>query len=441
MTLIAAPAAPGTAGLLAALSGRRRGSAPRGDHRARALCEALGSPHLAMPAIHVVGTDGKTSVVRMVAALLEALGVRAGDSTSPHLHDVGERIRIGNRSLAPARLAAACAPLPAALSEAEYRLNEPVTFFDAVTAVALRAFADAAVDVGVVEAGIGGAGDATNVVQGRVAVCTPVGLDHPELGTTFAEVAAEKAGIVEPGGVLVTSAQEPAAAEALATVAQGRGATLLRAGRDFGVRARRQGPDRQVVDLHGLWDSRLRATLSLRGAHQAGNAATALAAVQAFLGTSDLCPDTLAAGFAAARVHGRMELVRRPGAAMVVLDGAHDALAVRALATGVRELDHRGPCALVLGVSGGRDPGLLLAPLRRLHAPVVATAARAPGAASAGDVADRLRGKGVEVTAVDDPAGAVELASRQVGPDGLVVVTGSLHLVGEVRSTLVGGSA
>lgn len=436
----AVPAAVGRpdpgATALAALGARRRAAAPRGDDRARALCEALDSPHLAVPAIHVAGTDGKTSVVRIVAALLAALGVRAGDTTSPHLQDVRERIRVAGRPLADARLTAACAPLPAALTEAERRVGEPPTFFDAVTAVALWALADAAVEVAVVEAGIGGAGDATNVVQGRVAVLTPIGLDHPELGTSHAEVAAEKAGIIQPGGVVVVGAQVPAAATAIARAAGARGATLPQAGRDFGVRARRATADGQVVDLCGLRGSRLRAWLPLLGAHQAANAATALAAVQAFLATTRLPVHRLRRGFAAARVPGRVELVRRPGTATVVLDGAHDPLAVRALLATLRELAHPGPRVVVLGVSGGRDPVALAAPLRELGALVVTTAASAPGATPAERLARRLWCGGVAALPVPGPGRAVEEATRLAGARGLVVVTGSLHLVGEARTAL-----
>lgn len=424
--------------VLAALASRRRGSSPRGTRRMRVLCTALGSPQLVLPTIHVVGTDGKTSVVRIVAALLEALGIRTGETTSPHLQDVRERIRIGGRPIVDAALARATARLEEALAAVDREAGEPATFFEAVTATALRAFADAAVDVAVVEAGIGGARDATGVVQGRVAVVTPVSSDHPELGADLAQVATEKGGVVGPGTTLVSAAQPPEVADALARVAAGRGAVLLRAGHDFGVLTRRPVAGGQHVGLRGLSGSRLRATLPLRGAHQAANAATALAAVQAFLGTTELDPALLRAGFAAVEVPGRVEVIRRADVADVVLDGAHDAAAVRALVAAVRESPPLGGCAVVLGVGGGRDATEMVQALHELTPTFVVTSARSPTAMPTQPLAACVRAAGAEAVAVPDVGDAVHEASRQVPPDGLVVVTGSLHLVGDARTALGG---
>jgi dihydrofolate synthase / folylpolyglutamate synthase len=423
---------------LAPFAQRRRGGAARGSHRAQALCAALGDPQLAQPAVHVVGTNGKTSVVKITAALLTALGVRVGDTTSPHLHHLDERIRLDGRALPPARLAALAALLPDAVARAEHRLGETVTFFDVVTAAALRAFADAAVDVAVVEAGIGGAGDATGLLTPAVTVCTPIGLDHPQLGATPAEVAAEKTGALAPDATLLSSAQVPAAAEVLTRRAVERGARLRLAGRDFGVVRRRPVGTGQLLELRGLGESTVRARLPLAGAHQADNAALALATVQSLLGTRDLDPERLRAGFAVAHVPGRLEIVARPdGSPQVVLDGAHDPEATTALAT---TLAHRMPgprTIVVLGVSGGRDPARVLAPLAGMAAGVVVTAAETPGARRPDEVAATLRAAGHRVELAPGVEAALAMATRRAGPEGVVIVTGSLHLVARARGLLL----
>ncbi len=422
---------------LAALTARRRGASPRGTRRMRVLCTEVGSPQLVVPAVHVVGTNGKTSVARIVTSLLVALGVRGGETTSPHLQDVRERIRIGGSPIDPDALDAACAPLQRALTAVDEQVGEPATFFEAVTATALRAFADAGVDVAVIEAGIGGAGDATAVVQGRVTVVTPIGLDHPELGRTLPEVAFEKASVVEPGGILVTAAQDPAAAHVVARVAAGRGATLLRAGHDFGVLTRRPSPAGQLVGLRGLDGRAIRLTLPLRGAHQAANAAVALASVQALLGTSDLDPTRLRHGFASVQVPGRVEMVRRDGAADVVLDGAHDVPAMRALVAALGEGGSNRRVVVVVGVGGRRDPRPLIDTLRELTDSFVVTAAvSSPEAVPAHELVASVRAHGAEAIVARDPAAAMDEATRRAAAEDLIVVTGSLHLVGDVRSVL-----
>jgi dihydrofolate synthase / folylpolyglutamate synthase len=423
---------------LAAWAGRRRGTAPRGSHRARALCAELGDPHLGLPAVHVVGTNGKTSVVRLASALLASLGVRAGDTTSPHLQDVVERVRLDDRPVPPERLTEVLRRLPNAVRRAEDRLGEAVAFFDVMTAVALRTLADAEVEVAVVEAGIGGTGDATALLRAPVTVLTPIGLDHPQLGATHAAVAAEKAGVVAPGATVLSAAQPPGAAATVARIAARRGARLLRAGRDFGVLARRPTAEGQLVELQAPDGLRVRTRLPLRGAHQADNAALALAAVQAALPGRRLDRAALVAGFAGVRIPGRVEVLHL-GGTTIVLDGAHDAEATGALAAAVEELAPGSRAVAVVGVTGGRDPVALLAPLRARIAGVVATSTGQPGAVPAADVAARLQAAFVSrVTVSPSPAAATDRALGLAGPEGLLLVTGSLPLVGEIRRHLGG---
>lgn len=418
------------------LAARRRGTAPRGTHRMRALCHALGDPQYGLPTIHVAGTDGKTSTVRMIAALLTALGWHCGETTSPHLQDLTERIRVAGVPVARTDLLQAIPRLNAAIDRAEVAIGEPVSFFEAITALALTTFRERAVDAAVVEAGIGGSGDASNIVQARVAVLTPVGLDHAELGATHAEVATEKAGIVAPGGLLITAAQVPETARAIERVVAERGGLLLRAGRDFGVMTRRPTPGGQLVGLRGLDGSVIRGRLPLAGQHQAANAAVALAAVQRFLGTTDLDPSQLRAGLAAVRVPGRVEVTHPYEGPRVVLDGAHDREAIRALVTAVRESLRPSGVTVILGTGGGRDPVPLVTELGELAPRVVVTQASSPSATPASVLGARLAEAGTAAAVVDDPSDALAQALRQTPPGGLVVVTGSLHLVGEVRTVL-----
>ncbi len=436
---VASPSAVLTEDPLELLTQRRRGGAPRGTHRMAALCHELGDPQVRLPTIHVAGTDGKTSTVRIIASLLHALGYRSGETTSPHLQDVTERIRIGGVPVARTELLAHLPGLEAAIERAETGVAETVTFFEAITALALRVFEDRQVDAAVVEAGIGGRGDASNIVRARVSVLSRIGLDHVELGSSLHEIATEKAGIVEPGSTLITSAQLPEAARAIEGVVTQRGASLLRAGRDFGVLTRRPIPGGQLLGLRGLDGSYLRGRLPLTGQHQAANAAVALAAVQRFLGTTDLDPAGLRAGLAAVSVPGRVEVIRPHEGPPVVLDGAHDLDAVRALLTAVREALQPASVTLILGTSGARDPEPLLAELDGLAPSVIVTQAATPTSTPVEELAERLRCAGRMPAVAIDPTQALGMAVRETSPDGLVIVTGSLHLVGEVRSVLTDG--
>src|SRR3954471_608488 len=249
------------------------------------ILDLLGSPQRGYPSIHISGTNGKTTTARMIDALLSELRLRTGRYTSPHLESLPERIAIDNTPLSPEAFAAVydeVAPY-AALVDAKH--PEPMTYFELTTAMAFAAFADAPVDVGVVEVGLGGSSDATNVVHAPVAVITPIALDHTEvLGPTVTQIAADKAGIVHADAFLVTAQQPIDAAEALLRRAVEVSATVAREGIDFGVLQRQAGVGGQLLTLRGLEQTYDDVLLPLYGAHQASNAACALAAVEAFLG-------------------------------------------------------------------------------------------------------------------------------------------------------------
>src|SRR3954452_887481 len=249
------------------------------------LLDLLGSPQRSYPSIHITGTNGMTTTARMVDALLREFGIRTGRYTSPHLQSATERIALDGVPLDPARFASAYDDVAPFAEIVDGRHDDPLTFFELLTAMAFAAFADAPVDVAVVEVGLGGRWDATNVVHAPVAVVTPIGLDHVAiLGGTVEAIAAEKAGIVHPGATLVTAGQPAAAAAVLTARAAEVGAVMAREGVEFGVRRRAVAVGGQVLDVEGLGGSYDELFLPLHGAHQAHNAAVAIAAVEAFFG-------------------------------------------------------------------------------------------------------------------------------------------------------------
>jgi dihydrofolate synthase/folylpolyglutamate synthase len=412
-----------------------------GLDRIRALSARLGDPQRAYPAVHITGTNGKTSIARMVTGVLEALGLLTGTYTSPHLHDVRERIRVGGRPVSPTAFVGRLDALAPHIAAVEAERGEMVTFFETLTALASACFAGAGVDVGVVEVGMGGRWDATNLVDGRVAVLGRVGLDHAELGSTVAEVAAEKAGIIKDGAAVVSAAQEPAAARVIARAAAAHGASILWEGRDFGLRSRRPTPDGQDLVLWAGEGAEATVHLPLHGAHQAANAACAFAAVVAHVPRAARDAEAVRTGFAAARSPGRLELFHRPGRAPVLLDGAHNPDGARALAAALRgEFPFRRR-VVVLGVMGDKDVDGIVGEVLGAADAVVVTQPASNRAAPADRLAKAVRLAGrTALTAVDVPA-ALALASELAGEDdAVVVVTGSLYTVGEARE-IVGRDA
>jgi len=415
---------------------RRRGDAPRGTKRIAALSEHLGDPHRHLDAIHVVGTDAKTSTTIMIGALLRALGVSTGETISPHLERINERIRINGASVDDAALAQVGRRIDEKLPDIQRSLGESVTFFEMVTAAAFALFAEHNVTASVVEAGIGGVGDATSLLAASTVVLTPVGRDHPELGDTYEAVTREKAGVITPGATLVMAHQNAQVRSAAAQVAGERGCQVVRAGGDFGVVSRQTSATGQMVEIKGLGAFGVRAWLPVHGAHQAANAAVAVAAVQSHLGMGRLDADAVTAGLADVEIPGRSEIFVS-GHTTFVLDGAHDEKAAIALASVIEEMDSAAPVVAVVGSGIGRDPGRVAKHLGCNQA--VATCAGARGAAPAEDVAEQLRHVIDDVRCVPDPVAAIDVAARLAGPGGVIVVTGSLHLVGAVRGTIASG--
>ncbi len=409
-----------------------------GLERITLLAELMGRPDQAYPSVQVTGTNGKTTTATMVGALLGALGLTAGTYTSPHLQDVRERIRVATEPIGRDQMAARLAELAPYLAEVDARTDDRVSFFEALTALAFSHFADAPVDVGVFEVGMGGRWDATNLVRGEVAVLTGIALDHPELGSTPAEVATEKSGIVKQGAVVVSAAQDPSALAVIRAAAAAQEAQMVVAGTDFDVVDRRVAVGGQELDLRGVTGEVHEVFLPLFGAHQAANAACALAAVEGFLGfAGGLDPDVLRRGFAAVRAPGRLEVVPtaedRP---VIVLDGAHNPAGARALAAAVTTEFAFGHRIVVLGVLGDKDVEAIAAAIAPMADHVVVTEPPSSRAAPADRVAKAVRDAGASVEVADRVEDAIEQATGLARTGDGVIVTGSLYTVGAARTAL-----
>lgn len=419
--------------------------------RIRALTEVLGDPQSGYPVIHLTGTNGKTSTSRMIDTLLRALDLRTGRFTSPHVERMSERISVDGEPLGDEEFVRAFNDVAPYLQIVDDDQEHPLSFFETVVAMGYAAFADAPVDVAVVEVGMGGSWDATNVVDAAVAVVLPVAVDHAAyLGTTAGEIAVEKAGIIKPGSIAVLADQSPEVAEVLLERVAEVGASVVREGLDFGVTSRVPAVGGQVLTLRGLRASYEDVFLPLYGAHQAQNAAIALAAVEAFVASSEqsqvLDADVVRAAFAEVTSPGRLEIVRR--SPTVVLDAAHNPHGAEALGAALEDSFTFHPLIGVIGVMADKDHEGLLAALEPHLAHIVCTQNSTDRALPAEQLAvvarevfgeDRVSvepalGNAIEAAATLAEAGA---AFGEGLGSGAVLVTGSVVTVGEARSLLV----
>ena len=412
--------------------------------RMTTLVDLLGHPEQAYPTIHLTGTNGKTSTARMIDTLLRAFGLRTGRYTSPHLQRVTERISIDGKPASSEVFVQAYDDVADFVAMVDAQSQEQVTFFELLTAMAFSAFADAPIEVGVIEVGMGGTWDATNVIDSLVQVITPISLDHRELGDTLAEVATEKSGILRAGGTAILSSQTKEAAAVLLKRAAELEMTVAREGLEFGVADRRLALGGQLLSLRGLGGEYGELFLPLHGAHQAHNAAAALAAVEAFLGAGEDGPldiDTVRAGFAAMDSPGRLETIR--SSPTIILDGAHNPAGAKALATALAEDFAFDRLVGVVAILSDKDVGAILAALEPVLSSIVVTQNSSPRAMTIDELANEaveiFGGDRVEVEPRLDDAldAAVRMAEDDtpLGGSG-VIVTGSLVTVGEARSLL-----
>ncbi len=412
--------------------------------RMRQLVDLLGHPERAYPSIHLTGTNGKTSTARMIDTLLLAFGLRSGRYTSPHLESVTERIGIDGRPVPPEVFTAAYDDVIPYAEIVDSQSAERVTFFELLTAMAFSAFADAPIDVGVIEVGMGGTWDATNVIDSTVQVITPISLDHRELGDTVAQVAGEKSGILRADAFAVLASQPPPAAAVLLRKAGELGTTIAREGLEFGVVSRQIALGGQLLSLQGLGGEYGEIFLPLHGAHQAHNAAAALTAVEAFLGAGEggaLDIETVRAGFAAVESPGRLETIR--SSPTIVLDGAHNEAGGKALAEALIEEFAFDRLVGVIGILRDKDVGAILSALEPVLSEVVVTQNSSPRAMPVDELAaeavDIFGGGRVTVEPrLDDALDAAVRIAEEEGPLGGsgVIVTGSLVTVGEARRLL-----
>jgi dihydrofolate synthase/folylpolyglutamate synthase len=413
--------------------------------RIRALTELLGDPQRAYPVIHLTGTNGKGSTAAMIESLLRADGLRTGRFTSPHVMSVTERITIDGQPISDERfddLWREIEPYVALVDQQEID-GVHMTFFEIITAMAYAAFADAPVDVAVVEVGMGGVWDATNVADADVAVVTPIDLDHTHLlGRTIREITREKAGIIKPGAHAILAGQSVEAAEILLARCAEVGALPQREGVDFGVIDRKLAVSGQLIRLSAADGPVDDIFLPLYGAHQAANAGQALAAVEAFLGLKALNPDVVREGFAQVHFPGRLELLRRTPA--VLVDAAHNPHGARAAAAAITEAFAFAPLIGVVAVMGDKDARGILEVFEEIMNQVVitqvASTSRGMPADVLGELAREIFGASrvTVVPRLDDAIDqAVALAEEDVVGSAGVFITGSVVAIGEARTLLV----
>ncbi|EWC61928.1 Dihydrofolate synthase [Actinokineospora spheciospongiae] len=415
--------------------------------RIRALLDLLADPQTAYPVVQVAGTNGKTSVTRMVDALMTALGVRTGRFTSPHLQLVTERISLDNAPIDPARYVEVYRDVEPYLAMVDNAGDIRLSKFEVLTAMAFAAFADTPVDVAVVETGMGGGWDATTAADARIAVITPIGLDHVDrLGPDLVSIAREKAGIIKPGSIALLAEQDTEAAKVLLERATEVDATVARQGLEFGVLRRDVAVGGQVLRLQGLGGVYDEVFLPLHGAHQAANAALALAAVEAFFGAGaqkQLDVDAIRHGFASVTTPGRLERVRM--APSVFVDAAHNPDGAKALAAALDEEFGFRKLVGVVAVLSDKDAEGILTPLEPVLSEVVVTtnsSQRAMDPDRLAEIATDVFGdERVTVAAglVDAIERAVALAEESDDPSETmsgvgVIATGSVVTAGEVRA-------
>ena len=407
-------------------------------HRMEAFCETLNNPERAIPAIHITGTNGKTSTARIVTSLLNAGGLSTGTYTSPHLESTRERISLSGEAISEETFGEAFDNVFPYVEMTESVLGEKLTYFEILTGLFFFWAAEQPVDVLVVEVGLGGRWDATNVVPGQVAVVTNIGMDHAELlGEDRPTIATEKSGIIKPGSVLVTGERDPAILAVLEEAAAAVEAPVSRLGREFGI-------DENIVAIGGRYLS-LRSSartypdvfLPLHGTYQGRNAAVALEAVTRFLPMQDLSLDLVREGFAATTIPGRLETMKLgEHDALAVFDVAHNPDGTAALVSSLIEGFGFKSVLFVVGVLSDKDHEGMLREMSRVPCRIYATQASTSRSVPANELAATAQAIGLEVEVHEDPAAAALTALRDAGPDDLVCVTGSHYVVGEARSSL-----
>lgn len=407
-------------------------------HRIEALCEALDHPEQSVSAIHVTGTNGKTSTARIAAALLEATGLKVATYSSPHLQSVRERLMLGNTPLPEEVFGDVFDHVRPYVDLVGHRLGERISYFEVLTAMFFVWAAENA-DAAVIEVGLGGTWDATNVVTAPVSVITHVGLDHTAiLGSDRETIAKEKVGIIKPESVVVTAERSPSVLGIIEDAAAGLKAATSVIGRDFIVKDNRiafGGRYLSVSTAHADYDGLF---LPLHGRHQGINAATALEAVTRFLPANPLSPEVVAEGLAKVQIPGRLEVFRIEAVdAPVILDVAHNPEGFSALISSLAEAFAFDEVRFVVGILSAKDYSGMLAEMARLPCSVILTRPRAMRSASLDDLERVVKSLQIDYEICEDIAAAMNVAIESSETGDLVCVTGSHYVVGEARGELV----
>ena len=410
--------------------------------RIAALVDVLGSPQLTYPTIHIGGTNGKTTTSRMIDSLLFEMGLRTGRFTSPHLETYLERISINGQNIDPKAMIFSYHDIAAYLDLMDSKFEHPISFFEAMTALAFVAFAEHPIDVGVIEVGMGGEWDATNVVDADVSVIMPINLDHTEyLGETLTEIAQTKAGIIKESGFVVLAQQEPEAAKELLKRAAAMGADVAREGVEYSVLSRSLAVGGQLLTIQGASDTYEDIFLPLHGKHQASNAAAALVAVEAFFGDQELDIEAVRAGFANVTSPGRCEVVHRDPT--IILDAAHNPHGAAAIAETVQSEFTFNEVIGVVAPMGDKDIHGILLELEQVMDSIIVTA----NSSSRSTPVDKLEKIAIEIFGAERVFSdenlekalerAIKDTVRPLSDDTIgILVTGSVVTVGEARSYL-----
>ena len=408
--------------------------------RIAALVDMLGSPQLSYPTIHIGGTNGKTTTSRMIDSLLFEMGLRTGRFTSPHLESYLERIAINGEPIAAKDLIFSFNDISAYLDLMDEKFEHPISFFEAITALAFAAFAEHPIDVGVIEVGMGGQWDATNVVKADVSVIMPIGLDHTEyLGETLTEIAQTKAGIIKEGGYVVLAHQEPECAVELLKQAALVGADVAREGVEYSVLTRSIAVGGQLLAIQGTKEIYTDIFIPLHGKHQASNAAAALVAVEVFFGDQDLDIEAVRAGFANVKSPGRCEVLHRDPT--IIVDAAHNPHGASAIADTIQSEFTFDEVIGIFAPMGDKDVRGILLELEQVMDSVIVTANSSSRSMKVSELekmaaeifgSDRVFAVPTVTEAIDK---AVKDCIRPLSEDTIgILITGSVVTVGEARA-------
>ncbi len=412
--------------------------------RIAALADALGSPQLSYPTIHIAGTNGKTTTTRLIDSLCFQLGMRTGRFTSPHLESFLERISINGEPISPEGMIATYNDIALYLDLIDSRMPNKLSFFESMCALAFVAFAEFPVDVGIFECGMGGEWDSTNVISADVSVMTPIGFDHMEyLGDTLEKIALTKSGIIKESSFAVLARQEPDVAQVLMHKCAQADATPIREGMEYSVKSRTLAVGGQLISIAGVYGEYKDLFLPLHGAHQASNAATAIAAVEVFAGESKLDEEVVREALVNATSPGRCEIIMRNPT--VIVDAAHNPHGAQSLKRTISEEFDFDSIIGVIAPMGDKDVDGILEELESVIGRLIISKNSSHRAADLSELkasADAIFGSD-RVTAIDSLQEALVKAIEQARLDNgvsdsntAVLVAGSVVTAGEARGII-----